>query len=157
DGNTCTESDECDGNGSCGGSAVVCAPDAAKCQDSTTSRTFTAGSCQAASGDCSVVFTDKHCDFGCDMDSGFCKGDPCPGKLSDQPPTQQCHVAAGTCNSGECSSTLKTGAECDDADPCTGGDVCSAAGACKGTPLSCNTPPLAKCTTDKKASIHPDV
>jgi hypothetical protein len=157
DGQACTTSDECDGNGSCGGSAVSCAPDAPKCTDATTSRTYSAGSCQAASGDCTVVPSDKHCDFGCDMDSGLCKGDPCTGKVCNQPPADKCYLPTGTCSDGQCAYTVTAGAECDDGDKCTGGDTCSAAGACVGTPLSCNTPPLAKCTADKTASIHPDV
>jgi MYXO-CTERM domain-containing protein len=157
DGQTCTTSDECDGNGSCGGSAVICPPDSPTCADAVTSRTFSAGSCQAASGACTVVPSDKQCDFGCDMDSGLCKGDPCTGKICNQPPSGKCYLPTGTCSGGQCSYTLTAGAECDDGDKCTGGDTCSAAGACVGTPLACNTPPLAKCTADKKASIHPDV
>jgi MYXO-CTERM domain-containing protein len=91
------------------------------------------------------------------MDSGLCKGDPCTGKVCNQPPSDKCYLPTGTCSDGQCAYTVTAGAECDDGDKCTGGDTCSAAGACVGTPLSCNTPPLAKCTADKTASIHPDV
>lgn len=157
DGDPCTRSDECDGSGSCGGSAVICTPAAPTCADQATSRTFSPGSCQAASGDCTVVAADEHCDFGCDTDSGLCKGDPCAGKVCDQPPSDQCYLPTGSCIDGACSYTALTGARCDDGDACTGGDTCSNTGTCAGTPLSCNTPPLPKCTPDKTASIHPDV
>lgn len=55
--------------------------------------------------------------------------------------SDSCHEA-GTCNpqSGICSNPVKTdGAHCDDGNPCTQSDVCSA-GVCGGAPFSCPSP-----------------
>ncbi|HVW24391.1 MAG TPA: lamin tail domain-containing protein [Polyangiaceae bacterium] len=145
DGQVCTTNDACDGNGTCGGSAIVCTAGTPTCVDANTSRTFTAGTCQTSSGSCNAPSTDKHCDFGCDSASGLCKQDPCIGKTCTTPPSSQCYQATGTCSNGTCSYAVTADASCDDGDPCTNNDKCSAAGACAGTPLACNTPALPTC------------
>jgi len=144
DGDKCTINDQCDGNGKCGGSAVVCNAGTPTCFDVNTSRTFSAGTCQAASGSCSIVYDDAHCDFGCDTQSGLCKQDPCIGVTCNQQP-DQCHQATGTCSNGKCTYGVTADAGCDDGDPCTSNDRCSSAGACAGTPLACNTPNAPTC------------
>jgi MYXO-CTERM domain-containing protein len=153
DGNACTTADKCDGNGVCGGSAVICAPAAPTCFDVNTSRTFTAGACQAGAGDCSVLYTDKHCDFGCDANAGLCAQDPCIGIACNTPPNG-CYQTAGTCSGGKCNYTVTADAACDDGDPCTSNDKCSGAGACTGTPLACNTPDVPKCTDSSNSTSY---
>ena len=156
DGDACTLNDKCDGNGVCGGSAVVCTPGTPLCFDVNTSRTFSTGTCQAGAGTCSIIYDDKHCDFGCDTGSGLCKQDPCIGVVCNQPPSTQCYQPTGTCAAGKCSYTVTSDAACDDGDSCTNNDKCSAAGACGGTPLACNSPPLPKCK-DANTSTQADV
>jgi MYXO-CTERM domain-containing protein len=154
---TCTTGDQCDGNGLCSGSAVQCPPGDPTCVDANTSRTFSPGACQAASGTCSVVSADKACAFGCDTPSGLCKQDPCIGVTCDKPPTGGCYQPAGTCGgNGVCSYLVTPDAACDDGDPCSGSDKCSAAGKCAGTPLACNTAPAPVCK-DANTSTQADV
>jgi MYXO-CTERM domain-containing protein len=154
DGDVCTINDKCDGNGQCGGSAVICTAASPTCVDGNTSRTFTAGTCQAGTGNCGVVSSDKHCDFGCDNASGLCKQDPCIGVTCNQP-TDQCQQATGTCSNGQCTYAVNVGGHCDDGNSCTSNDTCSSAGACAGTPLACNTPDVPKCK-DSTTSISED-
>jgi MYXO-CTERM domain-containing protein len=141
----CTTGDKCDGNGHCGGAAVICTPGAPTCFDVNTSRTFTAGTCDAASGACSIVPSDKHCDFGCDSVSGLCKQDPCIGIVCNAP-TKSCEQQIGACVGGTCVYPVTPDAACDDGDPCTSNDKCSNAGDCAGTPIACNTPDPPKCS-----------
>lgn len=155
DADACTTSDQCDGNGVCGGSTVVCVPPPPTCVGNA-SRTLSAGACSATSGTCAFVTTDTPCPAGCDAASGLCAADPCIGIVCDQPPTS-CHVEPGVCAAGSCVYSLEPpGAGCDDGDPCTSVDTCSAAGACAGTPLLCNAPPLPFCS-DASTSHQFDV
>jgi hypothetical protein len=145
DTDACTTNDQCDGNGVCSGSTVVCLPPTPACVGSV-SRTLSAGTCSAASGTCTFVTTDTPCPAGCDSASGLCSADPCIGVACNDPPTS-CNVDPGVCAAGSCAYTLKpSGAGCDDGDPCTSVDTCSAGGACAGTPLLCNAPPLPFCS-----------
>jgi hypothetical protein len=144
DGNACTSPDACNGSGTCVGATLVCTPPAPTCVGDT-SRSFSGGACDAATGTCTFTQTDTPCPGGCDAPSGLCVGDPCIGVACDQPPSS-CHLAQGTCAAGVCNYPLKpAGASCDDGNACTGADQCSAAGACAGAPLLCNNPPLSVC------------
>jgi hypothetical protein len=50
----------------------------------------------------------------------------------------------GTCVQGACTYDFIEGAECDDGNPCTINDTCTA-GACTGTPMACTTPRAPAC------------
>ena len=57
----------------------------------------------------------------------------CPGT---KPRAQPCEVVV--CNNGEWASYYQApGTACNDSNACTYGDVCDAAGACRGTPITC--------------------
>jgi MYXO-CTERM domain-containing protein len=145
DGNGCTATDECSAAGDCAGTPRTCnSPEAARCLDTDTSRSFNpAGMCEA--GECKYTAVDTDCASGCNTTTGLCNGDPCTGKNCDQPPTQ-CHLNAGSCTNGTCNYEPKaTGATCDDQNACTERDSCSASGQCAGEPKVCNSPPAATC------------
>lgn len=70
--------------------------------------------------------------------------DRCEGVRCLSAPSS-CFREAGTCTDGACVYTPKDdGVACDDANPCTTDDRCSA-GACRGSPLACDAPPAAAC------------
>jgi MYXO-CTERM domain-containing protein len=149
DGQACTASDQCSAAGACEGTPVACntPPAAATCFSSTVSRSYNvSGACLPASGLCNYAYTDTTCTHGCNAATGLCADDPCAGITCDQPPSQ-CHQDHGTCANGSCSYALKTAmSTCDDANVCTGNDVCGSTGACAGTPVVCNNPPNNTCT-----------
>jgi hypothetical protein len=60
------------------------------------------------------------------------------------PPTD-CYATTGTCVQGACTYAFIEGAGCDDGNPCTIDDTCTA-GACTGTPMVCTTPNAPACT-----------
>ena len=60
------------------------------------------------------------------------------------PPTD-CYALTGTCVQGACQYDFVEGAQCDDGNPCTIDDACTA-GACTGTPMVCASPNLPACT-----------
>jgi len=73
--------------------------------------------------------------------------------VCDVPPNT-CYETPGTCWQGTCNYTQKaSGAACDDGDACTDGDVC-AAGACKGSPVLCATPPANTCKDASTLVVH---
>ncbi len=71
--------------------------------------------------------------------SGACDPAACPAA------TEPCHRAACTAEGG-CGVEIDPDAACDDEDPCTLGDACSAEGLCGGTPLDCDDG--VACTSD---------
>lgn len=148
DDNPCTVNDSCS-EGTCRGTPKVCNdPPVATCLDATTRRVWqTQGTCDGQ-GLCQYVSQDQTCAHGCDGASGTCNGDPCAGVTCDQPPNI-CYAATGTCDGGGCSYGFANGKSCNDADPCTVQDTCSA-GACQGTAKSCVTPPSAVCQDSQK-------
>ena len=142
DADLCTLADQCDGNGTCAGSTKSCAS-FTTCIDTSTSQLNWSGSCNATTGNCVYSQTDKTCGTGCNSSSGLCNFDPCEGVSCNEPLTN-CHEPQGTCSNGACSYSLKAaGSSCDDGKACTSIDRCSAAGACDGTPIACNTPLVA--------------
>jgi hypothetical protein len=64
----------------------------------------------------------------------------------------------GTCVQGACQYAFIEGAQCDDGNPCTVDDTCSA-GACTGTPMACTSPNPPICTdaTHLKTYDNPGV
>jgi len=154
DANLCTVADQCNGMGSCGGSTKPCA-DYHVCADTGTSRLYWSGTCDPSNGVCSFSLTDSNCELGCDSTSGLCNADPCLSIACDNP-RDSCHV--GTCVGGACSYQLKSaGSDCNDGDACTSLDQCSAAGACQGAPISCNSPAVLHACTDSSTSRSWDV
>ncbi|MBL9039832.1 MAG: hypothetical protein JNG84_15045 [Archangium sp.] len=81
--------------------------------------------------------------------SPVCSAGSCVGG-----PTVECLAAPGVCfepvgacqsDGGTCVYTPRPNIVCDDSDPCTVSDLCSAQGACTGTAKTCTTPPAAQC------------
>ncbi len=152
DGVACTSDDVCNGAGACRGSTIVCTPPGPVCFTPTVSRTSSNGQC--VSGTCTFTTADTTCVAGCNSSTGLCASDPCAGVTCASPPSS-CHQSPGTCNAGTCSYALKpAGAACNDGNACTAVDQCSGGGACAGTPLVCNTPPPASCTTATQSTTY---
>jgi len=110
------------------------------------------GSCYEAAGTCAVgvcSYAPKASGVACDDGNACTGGDACNGAgacagsaISCSSPPGQCYVAAGTCSGGTCDYEHKAaGAECNDGDACTVGEVCNGAGGCAGTLVSCTSPP----------------
>lgn len=122
--------------GKCNGDpcvGVTCnMPLAAVCTDATTLKQYAAqGTC--AQGACSYAESFVTCQFGCA--NGQCKGDPCSGKVCNQPPatfcfdpqTRRSFGSSGTCAGGSCTYTVNdttcaygcANGQCNN-DPCAG-------------------------------------
>lgn len=154
DSNLCT-TDSCDpGAGGCVYAPIDCSDD----------DLCTVDACVPSTGQC--VSTPLACGEGefCDPGSGECY-DPCSGVICE--PLDQCHLA-GTCFAGTCNDPIAPdGTACDDGDPFTTGDVCTA-GTCQGTEVTCpcngpdfpsfqaiadGTTPVASCVRDEAFCI----
>jgi hypothetical protein len=96
--------------------------------------------------------------------SQTCVGLACVGgsvKACTSPPTG-CFAASGNCEApgGSCAYAPRVNAVCDDADPCTVSDKCSATGVCTGSPKVCNSPPgqcygaVGTCTADGGSCLY---
>jgi hypothetical protein len=135
DGNACTASDVCLDSGSCGGTPIGC-DDMNPCTDDT---------CRAG-GCVHTPATGRAC-----SDGSLCtSSDACTatGACAGSPVT--CPEDANPCTTARCAPATGCGfanntAACDDGNACTSADVC-AAGACAGTPISCDD--RNACTTD---------
>lgn len=151
DGQACTTQDHC-AEGTCVGTPTTCTtPPANLCVDANTRRVFNPqGNCSPTNGACEYQSQDQFCEFGCTPDG--CVGDPCAGINCNTPPNSQCYNPTGTCTNGVCSYTT-VNSNCDDGDPCTLGDVCSA-GTCAGSPMICNTPPPADCVSSAERRVY---
>ncbi len=127
----------------CATTAKRCSePPGATCTNATTLKTFdSVGLC--SSGACAYNSTDRTCANGCE--AGRCKDmpDPCAGVTCQSPPSV-CYAAGGTCANGSCSYAFANGTRCEDNDMCTENDTCNA-GLCRGSAISCATPPAAMC------------
>lgn len=137
DNNDCTENDTCT-NGSCQGSLVICnTPPPNSCKDANTLTVYAApGSCSG--GTCTYGSASVHCEFGCDSAKRVCAGDPCGDVTCDSPPNTECYSVPGLCSGGACTYLTKSGASCNDQNPCTASDKCDASGGCSGDPYDCN-------------------
>ena len=144
DGNSCTVTDECNADGVCVGSAMVCnSPPNTQCFNSP-------GSC--SDGACS--YSRKPAGTSCDDGNSCTMGDACnpdgmcvgSGLSCNSPPNNQCFNTPGSCSGGSCSYMKKDpGTGCSDGNACTDGDRCNADGECAGNPITCNAPPNAQC------------
>jgi hypothetical protein len=170
DGNACTQADRCL-SGSCAGALVNC-PQPDQCH--------LAGSCDPVSGACTnqAVADGTGCDDGnpCTSNDACTAGVCKPGPLVTCPPSDQCH-GAGVCIPalGTCSNpTLADSTPCDDGNPCTMADSCSAGvcvsgppvtcdavddchlpGTCDGNTGVCSSPPNPSCTTAPVITAQP--
>jgi hypothetical protein len=129
DGQACTKSDQCDGNGKCAGTAVLC-DDGNVC---------TTDSCDPLTGQCkhdnnALACNDSNpCTTNDVCSKGICAG--APVNCSDgNVCTQDDCTASG---SGYTCIYSPVQGPCNDGNECTMGDAC-AAGSCIGTPLVCN-------------------
>lgn len=96
-----------------------------------------------------VWATPTPCDPELTCVAGRCT-DGCGG--CDTPPSG-CTLEQGTCAEGKCSYDLKPqGTTCDDEDPCSTGDSCSA-GECAGVPMLCQTPPQSMCADENVLTV----
>jgi hypothetical protein len=132
DGDACTHGEACDQTGACAsGRPVVCVSDAC-----------TVRTCNG-SPTCKVtVRPGSRCD-----DANLCThGDTCTaqGLCEGQPVVcTSDETARRTCNgTATCTVEPSPGAACDDGDPCTRGDVRTAAEGCRGMPYRC---PVTSC------------
>jgi hypothetical protein len=126
DGNLCTYTDLCNGNGTCAGTAYAC-NDSLNC---------TTDACTGVKDGCTYTTITGWCRI-----SGVCYA---RGTRQDAVGgTNQCKVCDDTSNNAAWSSN--TGLTCNDNNDCTYGDICTS-GACGGTSYSCND--SKDCTTD---------
>ena len=123
DGNTCTESDVCDGVGKCAGKAVDCSAMSTTC----TTGVCSGGQCLAQAKTNGLTCSDNNpCTTGDVCSVGKCVG----AALNCSAKADQCND--GTCVNGTCQATPKAGSpSCNDASTCTTADVC-VAGKCTG-------------------------
>jgi hypothetical protein len=160
----------CDGEGACGSCACVpaettCAVgDGNQCCEATCDA---AAGCGTAAGACddvcgvATLVTGRACS-GCGENgaAGTCGGGtshPCGAATACQSAT--CGGVGYTCTYLDGSWAWRLGTACDDGDPCTHGDVCTATG-CAGTAIDCSDTPCATrecngtdtCTSTPKGS-----
>ncbi len=77
--------------------------------------------------------------------TGIADSSACVDSSCTNPPGP-CYRSSGACSNGSCVyPLLAAGSSCDDLDPCTTNDACSASGTCAGTPVTCNSPPAPTC------------
>lgn len=152
DGDLCTVSDHCDGNGNClTGIPVVCPNLADKCiGDDLIS--YSNPRCDSKDGLCYYDETSIHCEFGCDAAKSECNNDPCEGVVCNAPPNNDCYEPDGQCIGGGCVYVaVEEGTACDDGNPCTTNDACNVSHVCTGVPLVCElTPPICESETVSK-------
>jgi hypothetical protein len=150
DNDPCTVADTC-ANGGCSGTAISCTtPPAAVCTSGTQSITYDSqGTCNG--GLCVYASHMTSCNNG-PCANGVCTNDPC-ATISCNTPPSGCYKSGGVCTNGSCSYPYDDGATCDDANACTTNDQCNS-GACKGTPLACNTPPANVCADPNTLKVY---
>jgi hypothetical protein len=139
DGNACTSPDTC-AAGKCTGPAKTC-DDANPC---------TSDACDAVTGACVT----KPLPGGACNDADACTSldvcqasGKCAGQVKDCTDANTCSVDSCQSATGNCLHTPSPGATCDDGQPCTAPDLCSAAATCIGSPKVCDD--AKACTTDK--------
>ncbi|MBI3205013.1 MAG: hypothetical protein HYZ29_25980, partial [Myxococcales bacterium] len=143
DDSACTQTDTCQAGTCTGTNPVSCAP-LDQCHDAGTCNPTTGACTNPAKPDGTACNDESACTQTDTCQAGTCTGTN-PVSCA---PLDQCHDA-GICNptTGACTNPAKAdGASCDDEDPCTTGEACSA-GSCGGgspTPVSDGNP----CTAD---------
>jgi hypothetical protein len=128
DGDLCTHTDRCTG-GVCAGTTVVCEND--ECAIRACNGTET---CSMSPNPGAICDDENPCTYNdrCDG-AGACTAEGTT-VCNDTPCLDR------SCNgTAACVETIRTGAACDDGNPCTYADACSATGMCSaGTPISCD-------------------
>ena len=135
DANLCTAGDQCDGAGTCSGTAVPgCCNKSSDCDDGLA---CTVGVCDPTTGECS--FAPAKDGSGCDADGDGCtKGDVCQASTCVPGAPVVCPPGGTGCLEPECLSTgpdthtctpMPSDAQCDDGNPCSK-DVCLPDGTC---------------------------
>ena len=131
DGDSCTQTDKCDGKGKCVGANPLKCNDANACTDD---------SCINKVG-CSFKANAKPCD-----DGVYCtEKDLCSKGACSAGKTRSC-ADGNACTNDVCSNALKkclninapNTKSCSDSNKCTSGDRCDGKGACKGKAIVCN-------------------
>ncbi len=118
-------------------------PSTGRCVDVNTREFFKAsGTCQA--GTCVYDTETMECQFGCNADTGSCRGDPCANVTCTEPPGV-CYFPRGECHKGACQYQVRDDIGCDDGNLCSTGDRCFG-GLCIGLPKTCELPPEPWCT-----------
>lgn len=135
DGNACTQTDACDGHGTCVGTNPIACTALDQCH--------VAGTCNPQTGQCSNPI--KANGSACNDGNACTQTDTCQnGVCTGSNPVvctalDQCHNP-GTCNpqTGQCTNPEKPyGSPCNDGNACTQTDICIS-GACYGTnPVQC--------------------
>ena len=129
DGAYCTENDSCNSFGSCTGTTRDCSAVADQCNNA---------SCDETADTC--VATPKSSAFSCNDSVGCTVSDQCDGLGQCAGTPKSCTSLDDQCNVGTCTEPLGTcvktpiasGTPCDDGNPATLNDVCTA-GVCAGT------------------------
>ena len=134
DGDPCTLDDQCTAEGACSGSLRDCSSQDGACVQ---------GQCDPDSGQCVAVALPN--DVSCNDGSACTSNDRCDGNGRCEGTPLDCSRLDGTCVAGECNPTtgacepvVQAGAQCDDTNSCTVGDVCSSTGTCVGTARDCS-------------------
>ncbi len=136
DGTICDDADACTAGDAC--ASGVCTGVATDC--SALDGACVAGACDPSTGGC--VATPRADGTSCD-DANTCTVlDACASGACTGSPVS-CSALDGPCVTGVCSAgtggcvamTRPAGTPCDDGNPATAGDVCSAGGTCAGTPV----------------------
>ena len=141
DGLFCTESDTCDGTGTCvAGPPVDCSAWDTECHD---------GLCNEQLGQCEAQpVEDRPCNAD---DDGCTAGDKCQQGVCEQGNLVDCSWMDDQCAFGECQSegpsnpedyecvsvARDLGVACDDGDACTTNDACDGVGGCAGEAWPC--------------------
>ncbi|MSQ83588.1 MAG: DUF1566 domain-containing protein [Myxococcales bacterium] len=153
DGNPCTQGDTCQ--------SAACKPGVVKaCSDN---NDCTADACDSKTGNCAFLPTTAtvSCDDGDLCTTGdVCASGACQAGLPKPCDGGACEVGSCTKSSGKCAFTTKPDTSpCDDGNPCTFADTCSAA-VCTGQPKVCDdkdTCSVDSCWTDGTCIAVPAV
>ncbi len=151
----CSMGDICE-NAVCIGEPIQCdSPPQAYCLNAQTRRVYhPIGQCNAIgnAGKCEYGYQDIQCQYGCNVNTGTCIGNPCDGLTCDTPPNN-CYSSEGFCEDGSCGYTFLTGQACNDNNPCTNEDLCKQ-GICKGGQKLCNSPPPSRCLDSDTLEVY---
>ena len=138
DGSLCTYSDQCDGLGSCVGTALSCNNDSATCGyqrscNGSNTCTVTYASSSTSCTDDNLCTYDDHCNG-----SGACTGTAitCTSDGTTCGATRTCNGTNACTVVYASDSTI-----CDDGNLCTYSDQCNGSGSCVGTALTCTNNP----------------
>lgn len=124
DGDACTSNDQCNDQGGCTGTPIVC-NDENPCTDD-----------QCSAGECQYTNNESTCDDNDACTSADqCRSGECVGESVEVPTDTQCMTYTCDASAG-IKEEARTDQACDDGDVCTGQDKCNAQGACVGRPIT---------------------